>query len=75
MKIIGYQNKDFTFEDGKTVNGYYLYLTEERKNVVGEAVERVFVSSSKLDGYVPSVGDEIYIYYNRYGKVVHIDCV
>lgn len=67
-KVIGFEGKTFTFDDGKCVNGFYLYLSENRPGVTGTSCERVFVSQGKLDGYVPVLGDEIEVYYNRFGK-------
>lgn len=68
-KVIGYSKKHFEFDDGRSCDGFYLYLSEERRDTVGVATERVFVSNTKMDGYTPSVGDEIKVLYNRYGKV------
>lgn len=67
-KVIGFERKTFNFEDGKTVNGFYLYLSEQRQGVTGISCERVFVSTNKLDGYTPVLDDEIEVYYNRFGK-------
>lgn len=67
-KVLGYSRKHFTFDDGRSCDGCYLYLGEDRRDTVGVATERVFLSDAKLDGYNPSVGDEIKVYYNRYGK-------
>ena len=67
-KVVGYENKTFKFEDGKSVSGLYLYLSEERAGVTGISCERVFVSDQKLEGYMPVLNDEIEVYYNRFGK-------
>ncbi len=67
-RVVGYEGKTFNFEDGKTVNGFYLYLAENRNGVTGISCERVFVSDQKLDGYIPALEDEIEVYYNRFGK-------
>lgn len=67
-KVIGFEGKTFTFDDGKSVNGFYLYLSDKRPGVTGISCERVFVSQAKLDGYVPVLDDEIEVYYNRFGK-------
>lgn len=67
-EVIGFEGKTFTFEDGKSVSGYYLHLAEKRAGVTGTACEKVFVSNAKLEGYVPVLGDEIEVYYNRFGK-------
>lgn len=76
-KVIGYQNKDYSFTDEKTGSlvtgtGTTLFLVQERKGVEGVACFSAFVSSAKLDLYDPAVGDEIEILYNRFGKVAGI---
>lgn len=67
-QLVGFEAKKFKFDDGNQVEGFYLYTVEEKKGVTGTATDRVFVSTSKLDGYVPVLGDEITINYNRWGK-------
>ena len=67
-KVVGFEGKTFKFDDGKTVTGFYLFLEEKRAGVTGISTDRVFVSSSKLDGYVPVLDDEIIVNYNRWGK-------
>lgn len=67
-KVVGFEGKTFTFDDGNTVKGFYLHLEEKTGGVTGIAVERVFVSEKKLAGYTPVLGDEIVVSYNRFGK-------
>lgn len=67
-KLVGFQGKTFTFDDGKTSEGFYLFTEEHRSGVTGIATDRVYVSNSKLNGYVPVLGDEIKINFNRWGK-------
>ena len=66
--LVGFEAKTFTFEEGKTVSGFYLHTEEKRNGVTGMSVERVFLSQQKLDGYGPRLGDDVTIYYNRFGK-------
>lgn len=73
MKVLGYSRKHLSFDDGRTCDGCFLYLSEERRDTVGVATERIFLSDAKGDGYNPSVGDEIKVYYNRYGKVDSVE--
>lgn len=68
-QLVGFEAKSFKFDDGKQVEGFYLYTTEKKKGVTGIATDRVFVSTSKLGEYVPVLGDEVTINYNRWGKV------
>ena len=69
---MGFEAKHFSFEDGKNVDGFYLYVEEQRTGVTGIATDRVFVSNAKLDGYVPRLGDDLTVNYNRWGKVQSI---
>lgn len=73
-KVIGYQNKDYSFTDERTGgivsgSGTTLFVVQDRKGVEGVACFSVFVSQHKLDLYDPCVGDEVEILYNRFGKV------
>lgn len=73
MKLIGHKRVNFVAKDtGAVINGYNLFVTEQREDVEGEACERVFVTLEKLGGYKPEVGDEIIIIYNRFGKVAGV---
>lgn len=67
-KLVGFEAKTFTFENGNTVSGFYLHTEEKVNGVTGISVDRTFVSDKKLNGYVPVIGDEIVISYNRFGK-------
>lgn len=68
-KVLGFSHKHLTFDDGRSCDGYFLYLGDQRQDVTGLATERVFVSDAKIAGYIPAVDDELKVYYNRYGKV------
>lgn len=68
-KLVGFEAKSFTFDDGNKVNGYYLHTEEKINGVTGLSVDRSFVSDKKLDGYIPVLGDEIELRYNRFGKI------
>lgn len=70
MELVGYKETKFTAQDtGEVIEGINLYLTGPQDYVEGVACERVFLTKKKLDGYVPEIGDEIELVYNRYGKV------
>lgn len=66
--LIGFQSKKYNFEDGHSSEGFNLFLEEKREGVSGMACERVYVSNEKIGGYIPVIGDEIRINYNRWGK-------
>lgn len=72
MKVLGYENVSFAFNDGHTVKGLYLYLHDEQaKNVTGMKTERVFLSDAKVAAcnYVPRLNVPVRVLYNKYGKV------
>lgn len=70
MELVGYKRSAFTAKDtGERIVGYNLFLVEQQQDVEGVATERVFLSDKKMGGYVPRVGDQLEIIYNRYGKV------
>ena len=70
MKIIGIRPSEFKGDDGSTVTGKNIYLTYPLEKGEGMGAERVYLSTSKLNslGYVPTVGDEVRLEYNRWGK-------
>lgn len=70
MTLVGYRRRSFKAPDtGDTVSGYYLFFTRPDPNVQGLAAECVFVSDRKIGDYKPVVGDELQVFYNRFGKV------
>lgn len=70
MKVIGFRKSTFKGNDGSDVSGVNLYLTEPNTNGEGLSCDRIFVLDKYLTacGYVPKLGDEIRVEYNRYGK-------
>lgn len=70
-KVVGVSPVNFTGRDGRQVIGHNIYVTYERNNTQGLVAERIFLGS-RLE-VVPNVGDEIRLYYNRYGSVESFD--
>ena len=73
-KVIGFQKIDFKDQKtGNQVQGYSLFVTSAPDNdkIVGTKCEKIFIASQYVD-YVPALGDDIMILYNRYGKVSSI---
>lgn len=72
MKIIGTAFTSFKGSDGSTVTGTTLYVTEpiDPDKGKGERASKLFLSARKLADmdFRPSVGDEINVFYNRFGK-------
>lgn len=70
--IVGVQMKSFTTKDGKTITGYNVWFTEERKDVDGITADRVFISDRVCNrsNYTPHVGDVIDAFaYNKFGRL------
>ena len=72
MKVIGIRNVSFDAQDGKHISGVSLFCSYPiTKNGFGVGVDKIFLSDAKLGycGYMPELGDEINVTYNRFGKV------
>lgn len=71
-KIVGIRSVRFKGQDGEQVAGVNIYVTVPIDEDKGEgcSTERYFVTDSRRANwtYVPRVGDEVRIIYNRYGK-------
>ena len=70
MKVIGFRKSSFKCYDGSQVSGVNLYLTEKCEKGEGQSCERVYITDQRLTacGYVPKLGDEVALEYNRWGK-------
>ena len=78
MKVIGFSERSFTAKDtGALIEGMNIFVTFENKSTTGLACERFFISQKRLDecGYNPSLGDDIEVLYNRYGKITGISLI
>lgn len=77
MKIVGIKRSNFTTEDKTEITGYNVYCTYpiEKDKGEGFGTDRLYITDRKLQntGYMPKVGDEIRVEYNRYGKVAGIE--
>lgn len=63
--------RPYSFTDAKTgelVEGCNLFLQWKDDATEGLCCEAVSLSKKKLDGYVPALGDEVKVGYNRYNK-------
>lgn len=72
MKILGFEHVKFNFNDGRSVDGQYVYLSDDSsQKVTGVRTERVFLSEAKAAAcnFIPKLGDNVKVYYNRFGKV------
>lgn len=70
MTIIGFRPSSFKGDQGDTITGMNIYLSYPLDKGTGQGCERVFLTDAKLNrqGYVPQVGDEVRLEYNKYGK-------
>ena len=73
-KVIGYGKTEFKPQDSnEPIRGMNLYVSYEKDNVTGVAAERLFITEKKIGTYLPQVGDQVNIIYNRYGKVEAVE--
>ena len=77
MKVIGFRKSSFKGNDGTDVSGVNLYLTEPATKGEGLSCERDYVLDKCINdcGYVPKLGDEVRLEYNRYGKCCGVHLV
>lgn len=72
-KIMGLEQKSFTTKEGDTIEGTSIYITDKIPPQRGEGCtgDRIFLSKNKLNdlSFVPAVGMDIEVLYNKYGKV------
>lgn len=72
-KIIGKANTSFKAKDGTQVEGMTLYVTEpiSREKGKGERADKIFLTTAKLFSlnFTPDVGNDVKIFYTRFGKV------
>lgn len=76
MEIVGVRRVEYTSKkSGLPVKGYEIHTEEQRKDVTGVATDRIFVGEDKAKncGFMPQVGQEIEIAYNRYGSVQSVE--
>lgn len=74
--VIGFRKVDFDDPQKNRIFGYRLFLsrTPDDENIVGDECQAIFVSGTRVS-YEPHVGDNLRIFYNKYGKVAEIAVV
>lgn len=71
VEIIGIESVDYeSKKTGRRVEGYRLYVQFEKEHCQGYATDVVFIKKSLLEDF--TVGDEVEILYDKYGKVVSL---
>ena len=71
IKIVGYRSVEFEDErTHKEIKGTSFYYTMQSDGVVGSMAGKMLLSAAKLSSmdYIPSVGEECLVYYDRFGK-------
>lgn len=72
-KIIGVKDKHIKFDDGRIINGFEVYVTDDSDDTVdGLRCERFFMSDRVCNrsNYNPVLGDCLdAICYNKFGKL------
>lgn len=71
--VIGVRKIDYDNKEGKHISGYRLYVLYSDNRVVGDACMEVFISSRI--SYNPTVGDHVFLLYNRYGSVADVQLI
>lgn len=67
--VLGIQDVNYVSKKtGKKVQGMNLHCMFKQKNVIGESVEKLYISSN-IDSPIVKVGDEVDVFYNRFGSV------
>lgn len=73
--IVGIETVDYV-KDGKPIKGQRFHTTEEIPvgHGIGKKSDKFFLSDIKLAmlDFTPAVGDNVAVYYNRYGSISHI---
>lgn len=69
--FVGFRHVDYVAKDGRKVEGYNLYFTEEREGVTGVSVFDAFVNVQTYIDYFScvEVGSTVELLYNRYAKI------
>lgn len=80
--VVGVDTKaQIKFNDGRTVNGVRWHLVGEApvdpQRYIGKVVKDQFVSNERLASLnvAPKPGDEIIMYFNRYGDIAKVEIV
>lgn len=72
--LVGMKDVDFKGQDGSQVKGWNLFFTYSDKYITGVGVDKIFVSDKKFSevSFMPEIGKECRLLYNKYGKVADI---
>ena len=69
LNVVGKKRKIYSFENGKSFPGTFLYYSLPAEGVDGEMVEHVWISEKKFPYEEISIGGKYFLEFNRQGKV------
>ena len=74
MHVVGIRSVKFTGQDGNPVSGMNLYVLCSDPYTEGQKSDKLFVSDNLRANlsYIPRVGDDICVDFNRWGKISNI---
>lgn len=72
---VGMRDVEFKGSDGSDVSGMNIFFTYEDRNIRGVGVEKVFIGTRRFNDltFIPEIGSECVVRYNRYGKIADIE--
>lgn len=72
LELCGFENVSYTSKKtNSVVNGYRVYFTFERENLIGFGTTQIFVDSDTFTNYFNlPLGTKVDVYYNQYGKPI-----
>lgn len=75
-EVIGVRRSEGTSKKtGKPYSGYIVFYTYTQQGVQGVASDNTFIADQILNGYIPKVGDQIRLIYDRNGFLQDFDVV
>lgn len=74
MSVVGISKVNFTGNDGNAVTGTNLFVLCDLPYGEGRKSDKLFISDRLKTqlSYFPSVGDDIMVDFNRWGKVSNV---
>lgn len=70
-EVVGFQSVNYTNKNGVQIDGIKIFCCYEDSKIEGMGCIDFYISRDKLS-FNLALGDEIEVFYNRYGKVDRI---
>lgn len=67
-RVLGRRDVSFYTKEGNKIEGSQIFVSYDDSHTQGVATDRLFFST-RHNPYTIMVGDDIEVFYNRYGKV------